>query len=101
MFPVAYAPEFNEAHVEIARNLFFRYDDYSALEEFDSALQNALATVRMFPEAYPRTGKARRRFTFEYRSIPYTVTFAFDGEAIVLHDLHFARSARAAYWLEE
>ena len=101
MFPVAYALEFNEVHVEIARNLFFHYDDYSALEEFDSALQNTLATVQLFPEAYPRTGKARRRFTFEYRSVPYTVIFAFDGEAIVLHDLHFARSARAAHWLEE
>ena len=101
MFPVEYAPECNETHVDIARNLFFHYDDYSALEEFDNALQAALATVRLFPEAYPRTGKARRRFTFEYRSIPYTVIFAFDGEIITLHDPHFARSARAAHWLEE
>ena len=101
MFPVEYAPEFNETHVDIARNLFFHYDDYSALEEFDNALQAALATVRLFPEAYPRTGKARRRFTFEYRSVPYTITFSFDGEVIVLHDLHFARSARTAHWLTE
>ncbi|WP_418252793.1 hypothetical protein [Gordonibacter urolithinfaciens] len=64
-------------------------------------LQNTLATVQLFPEAYPRTGKARRRFTFEYRSIPHTVVFAFDGENITLHDHHFARSARAAHWLEE
>lgn len=79
----------------------FHYDDYSALEEFDNALQAALATVRLLPEAYPRTGKARRRFTFEYRSVPYAVTFSFDGEVIVLHDLHFARSARTAHWLTE
>ena len=77
-----------------------RYD-YEALGLFNDALQRALVNVRAFPEAYPRTGKARRRFVFEFRSIPYVVLYAFDGELIVLHDIHFARSAQAAHWLSE
>lgn len=101
MFPVEYAPDFNEAHIDITRNLHFLYDDYDALSEFDNALQCTLATVRMFPEAYPRTGVSRRRFTFEYRSIPYTVLYTFDGELVMLHDIHFSRSAPAAHWLTE
>lgn len=101
MFPIAYAPSFNEAHIDITRNLHFLYDDYNALGEFDNALQCALATVRLFPEAYPRTGKARRRFTFEYRSILYTVLYTFDGKLVMLHDIHFSRSARTAHWLAE
>lgn len=101
MFPVAYALEFNEAHTNVTRHLFFLYDDYEALGLFNDALQRALVNVRVFPEAYPRTGKARRRFVFEFRSIPYVVLYAFDGELIVLHDIHFARSAQAAHWLSE
>ena len=101
MFPVAYAPEFNEAHLSITRLLFFRYDDYDALKLFDGALQQTLNNVRTFPEAYLRTGKERRRFTFEFRSTPYTVLFTFDGETVMLHDIHFSRSARAAHWLTE
>lgn len=85
----------------ITRRLFFLYDDYDALKLFDSALQHALANVRMFPEAYPRSGNARRRFTFEFRSTPYTVLFTFDGETVMLHDIHFSRSARTAHWLTE
>ena len=61
----------------------------------------ALVNVRTFPEAYPRTGKARRRFVFEFRSIPHVVLYAFDGELVVLHDIHFARSAQTAHWLSE
>ena len=61
----------------------------------------ALASVRLLPEAYPRTGVARRRFAFEYRSASYTVLYAFDGELITLHDVHFSRSAHAAHWLGE
>ena len=38
MFPIAYAPSFNEAHIDITRNLHFLYDDYNALGEFDNAL---------------------------------------------------------------
>ena len=48
-----------------------------------------------------RTGKARRRFVFEFRSIPHVVLYAFDGELVVLHDIHFARSAQTAHWLSE
>lgn len=100
MFPVVASGRFSVNVRRISQRLYF-----DGIEDPDEGLKAsliaALATVRMFPEAYPRTGKARRRFTFEYRSVPYTVIFAFDGEAIVLHDLHFARSARAAHWLEE
>ena len=54
MFPVAYALEFNEAHTNVTRHLFFLYDDYEALGLFNDALQRALVNVRAFPEAYPR-----------------------------------------------
>lgn len=101
MFPVAYALEFNEAHTNVTRHLFFLYDDYEALGLFNDALQRALVNVRAFPEAYPRTGKARRRFVFEFRSIPYVVPYAFDGELVVLHDIHFARSTQTAHCLSE
>lgn len=100
MFPVTVSPRFAVNVRRISQRLYF-----DGIENPDEGLKAsliaALATVRMFPEAYPRTGKARRRFTFEHRSVPYTVVFAFDGETIILHDLHFARSARAAYWLKE
>ena len=66
-----------------------------------TSLVAALVNVRTFPEAYPRTGKARRRFVFEFRSIPHVVLYAFDGELVVLHDIHFARSAQTAHWLSE
>ena len=41
------------------------------------------------------------RFDFEFRSIPHVVLYAFDGELVVLHDIHFARSAQTAHWLSE
>lgn len=100
MFTVVASDRFSVNVRRISQRLYF-----DGIEDPDEGLKTnlvaALATVRLFPEAYPRTGKARQRFTFEYRSVPYTVIFSFDGEVIVLHDLHFARSARAAHWLEE
>ena len=84
----------------ITQNLYF-----SGIEDPDQGLKTslvaALVNVRTFPEAYPRTGKARRRFVFEFRSIPHVVLYAFDGELVVLHDIHFARSAQTAHWLSE
>ena len=100
MFAVVASDRFSVNVRRISQRLYF-----DGIEDPDEGLKTslvaALATVRLFPEAYPRTGKARRRFTFEYRSVPYTVTFSFDGEVIVLHDLHFARSARTAHWRTE
>ena len=45
----------------------------------------------LVPRSVPANGKARRRFTFEYRSILYTVLYTFDGELVMLHDIHFSR----------
>lgn len=100
MFPVAATDRFDVSIRRISQNLYFSgiHDPEQGLK---ASLVTALVNVRMFPEAYPRTGKARRRFTFEHRSVPYTVLYTFDGELIVLHDVHFARSARAAHWLTE
>lgn len=100
MFPVVATARFDVNIGRISQNLYFSGID-DPEQGLKTSLVNALATVRMFPEAYPRTGKARRRFMFEYRSIPYTVLHTFDRERIVLHDIHFARSARTAYWLTE
>lgn len=100
MFPVVTTPHFEVAVRRIAQRQFF-WDSESPEQGLKKSLVAALATVRMFPEAYPRTGKVRRRFTFEHRSVPYTVLFTFDGERVVLHDIHFARSAGAATWLTE
>ncbi|WP_080801689.1 DNA-directed RNA polymerase subunit beta [Arabiibacter massiliensis] len=100
MFPVVASPRFSVNVRRISQRLYFaEVDDPD--EGLKASLLAALATVRMFPEAYPRTGVAQRRFTFEYRSAPYTVLYAFDGELITLHDIHFSRSARAAHWLTE
>lgn len=100
MFPVGTSPRFAVNVRRISQRLYFaEVDDPD--EGLKASLVAALATVRMFPEAYPRTGVARRRFTFEYRSVPYTVLFAFDGELITLHDIHFSRSANTAQWLAE
>ncbi len=100
MFPVAAAPRFETNLRRIAERLLFSGDD-NPDAGLEASLSTALLNVRTFPEAYPRTGKARRRFTFEYRSILYTVLYAFDGELVMLHDIHFSRSARTAHWLTE
>ena len=51
----------------------------------------------------PILARARQgdAFVFEFRSIPHVVLYAFDGELVVLHDIHFARSAQTAHWLSE
>ena len=78
MFAVVASDRFSVNVRRISQRLYF-----DGIEDPDEGLKTslvaALATVRLFPEAYPRTGKARRRFTFEYRSVPYTVIFSFDG----------------------
>ena len=100
MFPVRTTARFDVNIRRITQNLYF-----SGIEDPDQGLKTslvaALVNVRTFPEAYPRTGKARRRFVFEFRSIPHVVLYAFDGELVVLHDIHFARSAQTAHWLSE
>ena len=98
MFPVVASPRFSVNVRRISQRLYFaEVDDPD--EGLKARLIAALATVRMFPEAYPQAGVAQRRFTFEYRSVPYTVLFTFDGELITLHDIHFSRSANASQWL--
>lgn len=101
MFPVRYTPEFNDAHLDITRRLYFQANDPSVLERFDDALDATLENVRTFPEAYPHTPKGRRRFAFAFRSIRYTVFYTFDGSYVVLHDIRHARSAQVAHWLIE
>ena len=100
MFPVRTTARFDVSVRRIAQNLYF-----SGIEDPDQGLKAshvvALVNVRAFPEAYPRTGKAGRRFVFEFRSIPYVVPYAFDGELVVLHDIHFARSTQTAHCLSE
>lgn len=100
MFPVRTTARFDVNIRRITQNLYF-----SGIEDPDQGLKTslvaALVNVRTFPEAYPRTGKARRRFVFEFRSIPHVVLYAFDGELVVLHDIHFARSTQTAHCLSE
>lgn len=99
MFPVVSTPHFNVHVRRIASSLYFSgIEDPD--EELKISLEAALVNVRTLPEVYRRTGKVRRRFTFECHSIPFTVLYAFDGEVITLHDIHFSRSARTARWLE-
>lgn len=100
MFPVAASPRFAVNVRRISQRLYFA-DIEDPDEGLKKSLIAALSTVRMFPEAYPHSGNERRRFTFEFRSTPYTVLFTFDGETVMLHDIHFSRSARAAHWLTE
>ena len=88
-----------EHSADNAELVLFRDEDPD--QGLKTSLVAALVNVRTFPEAYPRTGKARRRFVFEFRSIPHVVLYAFDGELVVLHDIHFARSAQTAHWLSE
>ena len=67
MFPVRTTARFDVNIRRITQNLYF-----SGIEDPDQGLKTslvaALVNVRTFPEAYPRTGKARRRFVFEFRS---------------------------------
>lgn len=100
MFPVVATDRFSVNVRRVTESLYF-----SGIEDPEQKLKRslvaALVNVRTFPEAYPRTGKSRRRFTFECHSIPYIVLYTFDGALIVLHDIHFARSGKAAHWLLE
>lgn len=99
MFPVTATPRFNTEISRLSQRLYFAGIEDPELE-LKKSLLASLVNVRTFPEAYPPTGEDRRRFTFEHRSVPYTVLYTFDGELITLHDIHFSRSARTAYWLE-
>lgn len=100
MFPVVTTERFDVGVRRVSQRLYFCGIDDPEVG-LKTCLVAALANVRMFPEAYPRSGNARRRFTFEFRSTPYTVLFTFDGETVMLHDIHFSRSARTAHWLTE
>ncbi len=99
MFPVTTTQQFDESIAFIFYRSYFAGAE-NPRQGLEASLNAVLINVCTFPEAYPRTGRIRRRFTFEYRSTPYTVLFTFDGQTVTLHDIHFSRSARTARWLE-
>ena len=93
MFPVRTTARFDVSVRRIAQNLYF-----SGIEDPDQGLKASLVVALVNVRAFPEAG---RRFVFEFRSIPYVVPYAFDGELVVLHDIHFARSTQTAHCLSE